>query len=93
MAASGVQHTSRGSWPVLGPHQVMMQQCGEVRCVRPRHLEIGTLSELAVLRSARLEQVVERVCRRCEQPFLVKRSLALRRPARYCSARCSRGWW
>lgn len=77
-----------GAWPQTDRRHLMARQCGEPRCVRPRHLALLSPAEQAALRSARLELVYERSCLCCEGRFRVRRSMALRGYGLYCSARC-----
>jgi hypothetical protein len=79
-----------GEWPRTTRRWRVERQCGNLRCVRPRHLALLTPAQTLALRSARLELVLERHCRYCEGPFLVRRSMALKGWGLYCSRGCYR---
>jgi hypothetical protein len=79
-----------GDWPAWSPRLRVVAQCGNYRCVRPRHLALASAEEIHRLRADRLELVYDRRCRTCERGFRANRYRVIRGWALYCSRGCMR---
>jgi hypothetical protein len=77
-------------WPETSPRRLLVRLCGNLRCVRPRHLEVLDPAEvlrLRFLREGRASWVES--CQCCGRAIRVKPSHWRRGWARYCSRTCA----